>query len=325
MTGSCGRIIRSFSPSSAAPSRPARFAACCAIRSASCGSMRSAGANRRAAPNRWCSTRSAIGDLVHMVLDRALRDLESRRRARLRRRGDRSKRRWPGPRKLVAADWESERPVPPAVIWRRTLDDARVMAGRALAYGDDVLPGARSYGEVPFGGSEPKSDAETPWDAERAGHDSRHRLQHRRLYRPARHLGRRQARARPRLQDRPPATRRHPAERRSRASALPLCLRGEGARSATTSPSAPRCSIPREPVDLQLDDPEAVLAEITGYLRAARISLAGGAALPGPDTGGDYDDLAFALPANASATYCKRKLPAATERLGEVAQVWEAE
>ena len=37
------------------------------------------------------------------------------------------------------------------------------------------------------------------------------------------------------------------------------------------------------------------------------------------------DDLAFALPANASATYCKRKLPAATERLGEAAQVWEAE
>ena len=67
------------------------------------------------------------------------------------------------------------------------------------------------------------------------------------------------------------------------------------------------------------------IAEITGYLRAARRSLAGGAALPGPDTGGDYDDLAFALPANASATYCKRKFPPATERLGEVARIWDAE
>jgi hypothetical protein len=82
---------------------------------------------------------------------------------------------------------------------------------------------------------------------------------------------------------------------------------------------------PREPLDLQLDDPEAVLTEITGYLRAARLSLASGAALPGPDTGSDYDDLGFALPANAGATYCKRKMSAATERLGEVAQVWEAE
>jgi len=83
--------------------------------------------------------------------------------------------------------------------------------------------------------------------------------------------------------------------------------------------------VPREPIDRQLADPEAVLGETTGYLRAARISLAAGAAMIGPDTGGDYDDLAFALPANASATYCKRKQPAATERLGEVAQVWEAE
>ena len=64
----------------------------------------------------------------------------------------------------VATDWESERPVPPAVIWGRTLDDARVLAGRALIYGDDALPGARAYGEVPFGGSEPKTNADVPWD-----------------------------------------------------------------------------------------------------------------------------------------------------------------
>ena len=37
MTVSSGPIIRSFSPFSTAPSRPARFAACCAIRSASSG------------------------------------------------------------------------------------------------------------------------------------------------------------------------------------------------------------------------------------------------------------------------------------------------
>ena len=54
-------------------------------------------------------------------------------------------------------------------------------------------------------------------------------------------------------------------------------------------------------------------------------TVASGAALPGPDTGGDYDDLAFALPANAGATYCKRKQAASTERLSEVAPIWEAE
>ena len=58
---------------------------------------------------------------------------------------------------------------------------------------------------------------------------------------------------------------------------------------------------------------------------AAVDALPAGHALLGPDTGGTYDDLAFALPANAGATYCKRKLPAATEMFGDAAQVWEAQ
>ncbi len=164
MTGSFERIIRSFSPSSAAPSRPVRFAACCAIRSASCGSMRSDGANRRAAPNRWCSTRSAIGDLVHMVLDRALRDLEAggglaaadaetdrsgggpRRASRRRRLGKRAS----GPADRHLGPHPRRRPPdggPRPVLWRR------------------CSAGARSYGEVPFGGSEPKSDARRPYQS----------------------------------------------------------------------------------------------------------------------------------------------------------------
>ena len=169
-----------------------------------------------------------VGDLVHMVLDSALRDLESAGglvsagAATIEAAVDRAA-------EAVAADWERERPVPPGIIWRRTLDDARLMAGNALSYRDDVLPGARSYGEVPFGGSEPKSEAEIPWDSSVpvtipntgfniAGYIDR-----------TRHLGRRQTRARARLQNGPPAERRNPAEWRSRASTLPVRFRGEGA------------------------------------------------------------------------------------------------
>ncbi|MEN6541689.1 PD-(D/E)XK nuclease family protein [Parvibaculum sp.] len=263
-----------------------------------------------------------IGNLVHMVLDRALRDLktgggltsadtETVEAAAAR------------AAQAVAADWESERPVPPAIIWSRTLDDARMMAGRALSYGDDLLPGARSYGEVPFGGSEPKSDAETPWDASApvtipdtgfniAGYIDRLDISG---------DGKR-ALVRDYKTGRPPRG----DIRLNGGRELQRCLYAFAVKALLGDDVAISASLlyPREPVDLQLDDPEAVLAEVTGYLRAARASLAGGAALPGPDTGGDYDDLAFALPANASATYCKRKLPAATKRLGEVAQVWEA-
>jgi hypothetical protein len=264
-----------------------------------------------------------IGDLVHMVLDRALRDLET---------GgglasadaETIEAAVAQAAQAVAADWESERPVPPAVIWSRTLDDARVLAGRALTFGDDVLPGARAYGEVPFGGSDPKSDAETPWDASVpvtipdtgfniAGYIDRLDISG---------DGKR-ALVRDYKTGRPPRG----DIRLNGGRELQRCLYAFAVKALLGNDVVISASLlyPREPLDLQLDDPEAMLAEITGYLRAARASLAGGAALPGPDTGGDYDDLAFALPANASATYCKRKMPAATERLGDVAQVWEAE
>ena len=67
----------------------------------------------------------------------------------------------------VARLWEGERAVPPSVIWRRTLDEVRALGGWALAFRDEHLPDARAYGEVPFGGAEPKSDAVTPWTPRR--------------------------------------------------------------------------------------------------------------------------------------------------------------
>ena len=81
---------------------------------------------------------------------------------------------------------------------------------------------------------------------------------------------------------------------------------------------------PREALDLQLDDPDAALGTLTGHLQAARASLASGGAVMGEDTGGTYDDLSFALPANAGAIYRPRKEAAATARLGDAARVWKA-
>lgn len=105
------------------------------------------------------------------------------------------------------------------------------------------------------------------------------------------------------------------------------CLYAFAVKALLASDVSIRASLlyPRTETDLQLTDPEATLAELTGYLRAASTSLSAGHALIGPDTGGPYDDLAFALPANAGATYCKRKTLAATELLGDAALVWEAQ
>ena len=67
------------------------------------------------------------------------------------------------------------------------------------------------------------------------------------------------------------------------------------------------------------------MADITKYLHAARTSFSAGAAIPGPDAAGDRDDLAFALPANAHAAYCKRKRTATTARLADLAPLWDTE
>ncbi|RJT31481.1 PD-(D/E)XK nuclease family protein [Mesorhizobium waimense] len=265
----------------------------------------------------------AAGELVHLVLDRALRDLEAT--------GGLASADTSAievavaeASAAVAAEWESERPIPPNVIWDRTLGDARNLAGQALAHGNDHLPGNRSYGEVPFGGSEPKSTAEPPWDAslpvtipntgfQIAGYIDR--------------LDIAGDGSRALVRDYKTGSPPKGEIRLNGGRELQRCLYAFAVKALLGDHVAISASLlyPREPLDLQLDDPEAVLADITGHLLAARTALAGGAALPGPDTGGDYDDLAFALPANAGATYCKRKQSAATERLGNLAQVWEAE
>ena len=106
----------------------------------------------------------ATGNLVHRSLDRALQLLEAD--------GglatateERIAAAVQSATTEVACLWEGERAVPPTVIWRRSLADVRALAAWTLAFRDEHLPDARAYGEVPFGGSEPKSDAVAPWDA----------------------------------------------------------------------------------------------------------------------------------------------------------------
>jgi hypothetical protein len=81
---------------------------------------------------------------------------------------------------------------------------------------------------------------------------------------------------------------------------------------------------PRDTEARHLDAPAEVLEDLAEHLRAARASLLAGHALIGEDNGGDYDDLSFALPANALNGYCPRKVEPARGTLGDAALVWEA-
>lgn len=264
----------------------------------------------------------AFGDLVHQCLDRAVCALE-------RDRGFASASR---DQVIVAVGealedvtgrWALERPVPPGVIWRRTLDEVRSMAITALTDLEPPMPNARSFSEVAFGGAEPRTDADPPWDIAKpvfvpgAG------------FRVSGYIDRLDlagdggaARVRDYKTGRCPKT---PVVLDGGAE-LQRCLYGFAVRDQLGPDVQISASLLylRDGVARELGDAEGVLTDAAGYLQTARLSLMGGAALPGPDTGGDYDDLAFALPANAAATYCKRKAATVAERLGEATRVWEA-
>jgi len=263
-----------------------------------------------------------VGELVHSLLDCALRKLEAA-GGLASADADAIEAAVRQAENVVAADWERERAIPPSVIWKRTLDDARLLAISALSYTDETLPGARSYSETPFGGSLPKSEGPTPWDASTpvripdAGFNIAGYIDRLDISGDGR-----------RALVRDYKTGRAPRSeiQLDGGQELQRCLYAFAVKALLGEEVAITASLlyPRELIDLRLNDPEAALVQLATYLRAARESLARGAALPGPDAGGDYDDLRFALPANTSATYCISKLTAATERLGEAAGVWEA-
>ena len=264
----------------------------------------------------------SLGDLVHVILDRALQRLEAEGGL-----ATADEARILGAIEAASAEvagiWEAERPIPPKVIWARSLEDARLLAGNALTLADERLADARSYSEVPFGGLPPKSNGDIPWDAEApieipdtdfriAGYidrldisgDDNHALV--RDYK----------------------TGRLPREEivLDGGKELQRCLYAFAVKALLGDDIEIAASLLylRDRVDLQLGDPAATLKEISGYLQTACANLRAGRALMGPDTGGAYDELAFALPANVVNGYRRRKEAAANERLGEAVRVWEA-
>lgn len=264
----------------------------------------------------------SLGDLVHMVLDHALQCLEVEDRL-----AEADEARIVGAVEKasteVAGIWESERAVPPKVIWDRTLEDARLLACNALTFGDEHLAYMRSYSEVPFGGSKPKSDVDIPWDAEVpivipdtgfriAGYIDRLDISgdgYQALVRDYK-------------------TGRLPKVEilLDGGKELQRCLYAFAVKALLGHDIEIVASLLylRDRVDRQLGYPDETLEEISGYLQTARANLRAGLALMGPDTGGAYDELAFALPANVVNGYRRRKQATVNEQLGDAVRVWEA-
>lgn len=264
---------------------------------------------------------SAMGKLVHEVLGRALRSLASAGGAAS-----------AGPEQIDAAidgaahqlgqEWEHERAVPPRLIWRQTLSEARELSRRAFELTASANAGSITFSEVPFGGEEPKFEGPLPWAATAPVEipNTGCRIQG---YIDRLDVSTDTSRAR--VYDFKTGKALKADTILAGGKELQRCLYAFAVKallgdSVTTTASL---LFLREHTELPLESPEAILAQVTIYLQAARANLLTGSAVIGPDSGGDFDKLAFALPANASAGYCARKMPAVRERLGVATELWD--
>ena len=262
------------------------------------------------------------GILLHEPLDHAVRMLE--------RHGSLASAR---PEQLVAAiehaaatvseRWQAEQAVPPKVVWRRTVADAREIALSALQHPEPPLSGQKCFTEVPFGGQTPKSDGAIPWDPAQpveiadtgfriSGYIDRLDLSGDGA--EARVLDYKSGKLPPEdviLQG---------------GKELQRCLYAYAVKALLGDELSIDAALlyPRDVVARHLEEADAVLDELAGHLHAARANLIEGRALIGPDNGGDYDDLSFALPANAGNGYCRRKIEPVLAALGDAAAVWDA-
>lgn len=226
-----------------------------------------------------------------------------------------------GARAQVAARWETEQPVPPALLWEIRLSEAQAMAVTALAWPLEAYPGQASHSELLFGEPE-ASPGNIPWDCSRrvsipgTGLQIRGRIDR---------LDISQDGSRARVVDYKTGKPRDPGvldggkelQRCLYAYAVQTLLDpGVTVEAALLYPRGAKADY------IPLGDTGGALTTLTRALLRAQDSLRAGGAFPGVDAGEKYDRLAFALPAGPSAL-TEHKKTMAKARLGEAALIWD--
>lgn len=263
-----------------------------------------------------------FGTLLHDVLERTVSDLEKGRGlasiddSALRSAIDSAA-------NDVARSWEASASIPPLVIWRCTLGDVTKLATVALAPNCPPLDGQRSYVEVRFGGKAGDVDNATPWDCERDVFIPGTTI---RINGFIDRLDLASDLSKARVFDYKSGRPLKPDVVLNGGKELQRCLYAAAVQALLGPEVEVEASLifPGDARVMPLDDAAAALADLTRFVSASSEALASGLGVAGPDAGGDYDDLAFALPANAAKSYIKRKTPATKAALGEAALVWEA-
>jgi hypothetical protein len=272
----------------------------------------------------------AFGTLLHAVAERAVTELERRRSGGFGAANDASLRSSVDEALAITArEWEADRPIPPHVLWKRTLEDVRDLANRALTFAEEPLAGQRSWAEISFGGSRAQDISEgvrerLPWDPALAvcipGTDI--------------HIGG----TIDRLDLSGDAAAARVTDYKSgKAPIIPPVLKGgaelqrclyafavatliPNVRTIQTRLLYPRALRENEPGLFPLPEAAAVVEQATAFFVEARRLVAQGNALCGE---GVDPTRGFALPASASEWYLPKKRAARNERLGTLPALWD--
>jgi len=223
----------------------------------------------------------------------------------------------------VQAEWESMQTIPPTLIWRQTLAEARGLVEAALELLRTRERNTRLFAEVPFGGGDHAPGAVLPWsndvpipiggsglamkgyiDRLALAHDGQHAF----------------------VVDYKTGAKLKEGTVLGGGAELQRSLYALAVRAMLGQQTAVHSSLLhlRSQTELVLEEPEVALDELVGYLTLARANLEAGRTVIGPDSAGAYDDYTLLLPALARDVYCKQKHETAALALGNAAAVWEA-
>jgi hypothetical protein len=273
----------------------------------------------------------AFGSLLHEILEKAVVLLESTVGGLAGSDPAAVRRAVAGAADLALASWPKDRPVPPPVVWRRKVEDARHLAVVALSQDGEPLPGQRSWAEIPFGGQmrseamDEDSRSALPWDprtpvllssAGIAVEGSIDRLD-------VSGDGT-SARVRDYKSGRPPSRRTPVVLRGGRE--LQRCLYAHAVR--TLLPVAEvRASLvhprARDGGVFELEDATATLDVLAGFVDVAVRLFVQGLCLPGEGAEDAWNEMAFALPGGAKEVYFDLKRAAVAKHLEDLPSLWE--
>lgn len=219
---------------------------------------------------------------------------------------------------------EMSKPIPPKLIWFGMMERATQFAKKALLSEIERYPDQVTFAEVPFGGKIEIQDVEFPWDIEQEvtvpGTGIKlqgiiDRLDYSTSSPRARVIDYKTGKTPKNIDD--IIIDGGNEIQRAIYGFVVKSLMGGNAQVETG------LLYPETGVFAILEEPEEVLTQVANGISIAKESLKRGNAIPGIGTSEAFNDMRFALPANAAATYLLRKNQTFLDRIGDAADIWE--